>query len=69
MTKDELRDLLKLKIIENKGKIPQTLIIEEEEWHWSGGQRVGNSQLFRYRKPGVYDDKSAPEKQIMLAGV
>lgn len=69
MTKDELRDLLKLKIIENKGKVPQTLIIENEEWYWSGGQRMGNSQLFRYRKSGVYMDKQAPEKQIMLAGV
>lgn len=69
MTKDELRDFLKLKIIENRGRIPQTLTIEGEDWHWAGGQRVGNGQLFKYRKVGVYIDKNVPEKLIMLAGV
>lgn len=69
LTKDELRDLLKLKIIENKGKIPQTLVIENEEWQWAGGQRIGNGQLFKYRKSGVFVDRNVPEKLIMLAGV
>lgn len=67
MTKDELKNLLINKIKENKGKIPHILTIENEDWQWSGGQRIGNSQLYRYRKVGIYLDKQAPEKQIMLA--
>ena len=65
MTKDELRDLLKSKSKENNGKVPSRLTIENEEYYWAGGQRIGENRLYRYRKVGVFEDY-IPEKQIML---
>lgn len=68
MTKDELRDLLQNKIKENNGKIPSKLMIDNEEYYWAGGQRIGQGRLYRFKKVGFFEDYT-PEKQIMLAGV
>lgn len=63
MTNQELKNLLISKIKE-LGTIPQQLEIDGIIYNWSGGQRMGNQQLYRYRQIGVHEIPK--EKQILL---
>lgn len=62
MNNQELKSLLINKIKEI-GKTPRELEIDGSIYFWSGGQRIGNSILFRYRENKL---ESPKEKQIML---
>ena len=62
MNNQELKSLLINKIKE-LGKTPRELEIDGSIYFWSGGQRIGNSTLYRYRENTLNNPK---EKQIML---
>ena len=64
----ELKQLF-IDTFKKNGKTPRILIIENEEYTWNGGQRIGNSTLFKYRHvKDVNDINKAPnEKQIMIS--
>lgn len=64
----ELKRLFMETFIAN-GKTPRILIIENEEYTWNGGQRIGNSTLFKYRNTKDINDinKTPNEKQIMIS--
>ena len=62
MNNQELRNLLINKIKEI-GKIPKQIEIEGSIYNWSGGQRVGTQQLYKYRENKIDNSK---EKQILL---
>ena len=51
------------------GKTPRILIIENQEYTWNGGQRIGNSTLFKYRNTKDINDinRIPNEKQIMIS--
>ena len=68
MNATELRDLF-INTYKKLGKTPRTLIIENEEYTWNGGQGIGNSTLFKYRKCTDINDinKIPNEKQIMIS--
>lgn len=63
----ELKNLF-LDTFISMGKTPRILIIENEEYTWNGGQRIGNSTLFKYRRVKDINDmyKTPQEKQIMI---
>lgn len=50
MTKNELKELLLEAIKQNNGKTPLHITIEDKEYTWNGGQRIGNQYLYKYRK-------------------
>ena len=62
MNNQELRNLLINKIKET-GKIPKQIEIEGSIYNWSGGQRLGSQQLYKYRENKIDNPK---EKQILL---
>ena len=63
MNNQELRNLLIAKIKE-LGKTPQQLEIDGIIYNWSGGQRMGSQQLYRYRQTGIHEIPK--EKQILI---
>ena len=63
MNNQELRNLIITKIKE-LGKTPQQLEIDGIIYNWSGGQRMGNQQLYRYRQTGIHEIPK--EKQILI---
>lgn len=63
MNNQELKSLLINKIKE-LGKTPQQLEIDGKIYNWSGGQKVGSCQLYRYREIGIHEFPN--EKQILL---
>ena len=63
MTKEELKKLLINKIKENKGETPRELNINGNIYLWSGGQKIRNSYLYRYRNEKIDINE---EKQIVL---
>ena len=68
MNTNELKKLFMYTFLIN-GKTPRILLIENEEYTWNGGQRIGNSTLFKYRKCKDINDmyKNPQEKQIMIS--
>lgn len=63
----ELRNLF-IDTFISLGKTPRILIIENEEYTWNGGQRIGNCTLFKYRRVKDINDtyRIPQEKQILI---
>ena len=62
VTKNEIRNIL-IQEIKKQKKTPLILNINNTEYIWSGGQKIGNSYLYRYRNEKIDIND---EKQIML---
>ena len=68
MNVQELKELFVNAFKQNR-KTPKILIIDNEEYTWNGGQRIGNSTLFKYRNTKDINDinRIPNEKQIMIS--
>ena len=62
VTKNEIRNIL-IQEIKKQKKTPLILNINNTEYIWSGGQRIGSNYLYKYRNKNI---DIHDEKQIML---
>lgn len=66
MTPGELKNILINAIKNNKGRTPLNIDIDNKKYTYNGGQRIGNSYLYKYRLASeICEIKD--EKQIMLS--